>query len=72
MRDKLPLEPIPGRPRLGEVPPVGAPSVGSHMRRLRPLPTTRKLAVRLSWLQASRVGAHDPDRKRLYEFTVGA
>ena len=41
-------------------------------RRAEPCPTTRNPHVRLSWPQASVVGAQLPAEKRLYELIVGA
>ena len=37
-----------------------------------PCPTARNAHVRLSWPQASPVGANEPYAKRLYELTLGA
>src|ERR1700682_3842730 len=42
------------------------------VRRCWPWPTMRKPQVRLSWPQASVVGAHVPAAYRLYELMVGA
>src|SRR5262245_65428486 len=51
---------------------ASAPGMRHSTRSDEPLPTMRKPAVRLSIAQAIAVGANEPARKRLYEFTVGA
>jgi hypothetical protein len=51
---------------------ASAPGIRHSMRNESPRPTTRKPAVRLSWLQAMLVGAKELALKRLYEVTSGA
>src|SRR5579884_696571 len=51
---------------------ASAPGIRVSGRTDEPWPTTRKPHVRLSWPQASVVGAQLPAAKRLYELIVGA
>ena len=51
---------------------ASAPGIRVSVRSAGPWPTIRKPHVRLSWPQASVVGAHEPAAKRLYELTFGA
>src|SRR5215813_8946387 len=51
---------------------ASAPGMRHSTRSDEQLPTMRNPAVRLSIARAIAVGANEPARKRLYEFTVGA
>ncbi len=51
---------------------ASAPGIRVSARSAEPLPTTRNPHVRLSYPQASVVGAQLPAAKRLYELIVGA